>query len=128
MIRSMTGFGRSRMTVDGLDVTVEIRSVNSRFLDCNTKISRAYGYLEDRIKPYLSSRGVTRGKVDVWISIEMLDSGNVEIVLDEGYLRGYLRASRRYFGDERGGKPRPLPCEEARGGRGERLGMREAGA
>ena len=92
MIRSMTGFGRSRMTVDGLDVTVEIRSVNSRFLDCNTKISRAYGYLEDRIKPYLSSRGVTRGKVDVWISVELLDSGNVEIVLDEGYLRGYLDA------------------------------------
>jgi len=92
MIRSMTGFGRARMTVDGLDVTVEIRSVNSRFLDCNTKISRAYGYLEDRIKPYLTSRGVARGKVDVWISIEMLDSGDVEITLDEGYLRGYLKA------------------------------------
>ena len=92
MIRSMTGFGRSRMTVDGLDVTVEIRSVNSRFLDCNVKISRAYGYLEDRIKPYLMSRGVSRGKVDVWISVEMLDSGDVEIVLDEGYLRGYLDA------------------------------------
>ncbi len=92
MIRSMTGFGRARMTVDGLDVTVEIRSVNSRFLDCNTKISRAFGYLEDRIKPYLTSRGVSRGKVDVWISVEMLDSGDVEIVLDEGYLRGYLDA------------------------------------
>ena len=92
MIRSMTGFGRARMTIDGLDVTVEIRSVNSRFLDCNAKISRAYTYLEDRIKPYLTSRGVTRGKVDVWISIEMLDSGDVEIALDEGYLRGYLKA------------------------------------
>ena len=49
MIRSMTGFGRCRKTVGGLDITVEIKSVNSRFLDCNTKISRAYGYLEERV-------------------------------------------------------------------------------
>lgn len=92
MIRSMTGFGRCRMTVDGLDITVEIKSVNSRFLDCNAKISRAYGYLEERIKPYLMQMGVTRGKIDVWIAVEQLDSGNVEIALDEGYLRGYLAA------------------------------------
>ncbi|MBQ8310289.1 MAG: YicC family protein [Clostridia bacterium] len=92
MIRSMTGFGRCRETVDGLDITVEIKSVNSRFLDCTTKISRAYGYLEERIKPYLSSRGVSRGKVDVWISIEVADSLNTEITVDEGYLKGYLDA------------------------------------
>ena len=92
MIRSMTGFGRCRETVDGLDITVEIKSVNSRFLDCNTKISRAYGYLEERVKPYLTSRGVSRGKVDVWISVEVTDSQNTEISLDEGYLKGYLEA------------------------------------
>ena len=92
MIRSMTGFGRCRETVEGLDITVEIKSVNSRFLDCTAKISRAYGYLEERIKPYLMSRGVTRGKVDVWISVEVMDSGSVEITADEGYLKGYLDA------------------------------------
>ena len=92
MIRSMTGFGRSRMAVDGLDITVEIKSVNSRFLDCNTKISRAYGYLEERVKPYLLSKGVARGKVDVWISVEPLGAQETEIALDEGYLRGYLAA------------------------------------
>ena len=92
MIRSMTGFGRCRETVEGLDITVEIKSVNSRFLDCTAKISRAYGYLEERIKPYLMSRGVTRGKVDVWISVEVMDSGSVEITADEGYLQGYLNA------------------------------------
>ena len=92
MIRSMTGFGRYRETVDGLDITVEIKSVNSRFLDCTAKISRAYGYLEERVKPYLMSRGVSRGKVDVWIGVEVMDSGNVEIALDEGYLAGYLDA------------------------------------
>jgi len=92
MIRSMTGFGRCRETVEGLDITVEIKSVNSRFLDCTAKISRAYGYLEERIKPYLMSRGVTRGKVDVWISVEVMDSGSVQITADEGYLQGYLEA------------------------------------
>ena len=92
MIRSMTGFGRCSMPVDGLDITVEVKSVNSRFLDCTAKISRAYGYLEERVKPYLMSRGVTRGKVDVWISVEVMDSGSVEITADEGYLQGYLNA------------------------------------
>ena len=92
MIRSMTGFGRCRDTVEGLDVTVEIKSVNSRYLDCTTKISRSYTYLEERVKPYLQSRGVSRGKVDVYISIEALDAGEVEITLDESYLRSYLAA------------------------------------
>ena len=95
MVRSMTGFGRCRETVDGLDITVEIKSVNSRFLDCNTKISRAYGYLEERVKPYLIGRGISRGKIDIWIGIEVLDSGATEIGLDEGYLRGYLDALYR---------------------------------
>ena len=95
MIRSMTGFGRCRATVDGLDITVEIKSVNSRFFDCSAKISRAYSYLEERLKPYLQSKGVSRGKVDVWIGIEALDSGCVGVALDEGYLRGYLDALYR---------------------------------
>ncbi len=95
MIRSMTGFGRHRETVNGLDVTVEIRSVNSRFLDCNTKISRAYSYLEERVKPYLQQRGVSRGKVDVWIGIEVLDSRDVSLAIDETYLQGYLEVLHR---------------------------------
>lgn len=95
MIRSMTGFGRCRETVDGLDITVEIKSVNSRFFDCSAKISRAYGYLEERIKPYLQSRGISRGKVDVWIGVELLDSEGISIALDEGYLKGYLDALYR---------------------------------
>ncbi len=92
MIRSMTGFGRCRETVDGLDITVEIKSVNSRYMECNAKLTRGYAYLEERIKPYLTSRGISRGKVDVWVGIEVLDAGETEVVLDDGYLRGYLAA------------------------------------
>jgi uncharacterized protein (TIGR00255 family) len=88
----MTGFGRCRATVDGLDITVEIKSVNSRFMECNTKITRGFAYLEERVKPYLTSRGISRGKVDVWIGIEVLDTGNTEVTVDDGYLRGYLAA------------------------------------
>ena len=95
MIRSMTGFGRCRETVEGLDITVEIKSVNSRFFDCSTKISRAYSYLEERVKPYLQAKGVSRGKVDVWIGVEVLDSQSVEIEIDESYLGGYLDALYR---------------------------------
>ena len=53
MIRSMTAFGRARATVDGKDITVEIKSVNNRFFDCSAKLPRAYSYLEERIKQYL---------------------------------------------------------------------------
>jgi len=95
MIRSMTGFGRHRETVNGLDITVEIRSVNSRYLDCNAKISRAYSYLEERVKPYLQQRGVSRGKVDVWIGIEVLDSRDISLAIDETYLQGYLDVLHR---------------------------------
>ena len=92
MIRSMTGFGRCREVVDGLDVTAEIKSVNNRFFDCSVRLPRAFGYLEERIKPYLQGRGVSRGKVDVWISIEMLESVDAEITLDESYISHYLEA------------------------------------
>lgn len=95
MIRSMTGFGRCRATVNGKEITVEIKSVNSRFFDCSVKISRAVAYLEERIKPYLQSRGVSRGKVDVWIGVENVESEGVRVEIDDGYLKGYLSALER---------------------------------
>lgn len=94
MIRSMTGFGRCRDTVDGRDITVEIRSVNSRFLDCSVRISRSVSYLEERVKPYLQARGLTRGKVDVSITLEPVGA-DTEPVLDDGRVRAYLSALRQ---------------------------------
>ena len=94
MIRSMTGFGRCRDTVDGRDVTVEIRSVNNRYLDCSVHISRRMAYLEDRVKPYLQQKGISRGKVDVRITAE--DSGGEALKeLDPERVRDYLRSLRR---------------------------------
>jgi len=99
MIRSMTGFGRCREEVSGRDITVEIKSVNSRYLDCSVKISRTVGYLEERIKPYLQARGIARGKVDVWIGVENVDSEGVHVELDDAYLKGYLSALKQLRDD-----------------------------
>lgn len=91
-MKSMTAFGRAKQTIDGRDVTVEIRSVNSRYFDCSVKISKAFSFLEDKIKPYLQSRGISRGKVDVFIGVEVIDADGVAITLDRSYLNPYLNA------------------------------------
>ena len=94
MIKSMTSFGRARETVGGKDITVEIKSVNNRFFDCSVKLPRAFSFLEEKIKPYLQSRSVSRGKVDVFISIDVIDTPDVEISIDEGYAAAYISALR----------------------------------
>jgi len=91
-MKSMTAFGRAKETVNGRDITVEIRSVNSRYFDCTVKISRVFSFLEERIKPYLQASGISRGKVDIYIGVEVVDADGVEISLDPSYLNPYLRA------------------------------------
>ena len=94
MIRSMTAFGRARRTVGGKDITVEIKSVNNRFFDCSVKLPRSFSFLEEKIKPHLQSRSVARGKVDVFIGIDVIDSPIPEISIDEGYTEAYINALR----------------------------------
>ena len=94
MIKSMTSFGRSRKTVGGKDITVEIRSVNNRFFDCSVKIPRSFSFLEEKIKPYLQANSLSRGKVDVFVGIDVVDSPIPEISIDEGYAEAYVRALR----------------------------------
>ena len=95
MIRSMTAFGRARETVGGKDITVELRSVNNRFFDCSVKLPRSFSYLEERIKPYLQAASISRGKVDVFIGIDVIDSPDTQIMLDEGYAAAYLAALKQ---------------------------------
>lgn len=95
MIRSMTAFGRSRRTVGGKDITVEMRSVNNRFFDCSVKLPRSFSFLEERVKPHLLSAGITRGKVDVFIGIEVIDTPDINIDVDEGYAKAYVDALSR---------------------------------
>ena len=84
MIRSMNAFGRHRALTErgDRDITAEIKSVNNRFLDCSVKLPRSYGYLEEKVKSYVSERGITRGKVDVYIGIDVIEETGVEVSLD----------------------------------------------
>jgi len=93
MIYSMTAFGRGALRTDERDITVEIRSVNNRFLDCTVKLPRTYSFLEERVKSYITSRGITRGKVEVYVGIENLSAvGNAKITLDTEYTAAYIAA------------------------------------
>ena len=100
-MRSMTGFGRAEAVFDGGSVTVELRSVNSRFLDCGVRIPRALGALEPRVKPYLQSRGILRGKVEVTVSVDLIGEQEGALALDRRAAEEYiaaLRALRDEFG------------------------------
>lgn len=94
MLRSMTAFGRARkMSSDNaLDITAEIKSVNSRYLDCSVRISRMYGFLEEKVKAYLAEAGITRGKVEVYIGVDVLEQRGVEVMLDTEAAKSYIAA------------------------------------
>lgn len=95
MMKSMTAFGRAKETVEGREITAELKSVNSRFFDCSVKLSRTFSPLEDRIKPYLQSKGLSRGKLDVYIGVEVLESEGVEVSVDNTLAGEYVEALRR---------------------------------
>ena len=94
MIRSMTAFGRAKREGEIKDVTVEIKSVNSRFFDCSVKIPRAYSFLEERIKAYVQTHAVSRAKVDVYVSVDEHTSGIGSVGIDEAFAESYISALR----------------------------------
>lgn len=99
MIKSMTGYGRSRMTVNGRDITVEMKSVNNRYFECNVKLPRSYTYLEEKVKAYIQACGISRGKIDVFITVDMPEGEGVIISLDEAYTSSYLQALKKLVDD-----------------------------
>jgi len=88
----MTAYGRAETECAGKRVTAELKSVNSRYFDCSVKMPRLYGFLEERVKGYIQSHGVSRGKVDVYIGVEVLESSGTEVALDGAYLKSYLNS------------------------------------
>lgn len=92
MLKSMTAFGRDRQNVGGKDITVEIKSVNNRYFDCSVKLPHVYSPLEQRIKPYLQEKGISRGKVDVGIFVEFGEATDSEISVNTEYAAKYISA------------------------------------
>ena len=90
----MTGYGRAVETVNGREFTVELRSVNNRYLNCSVRLPRLLSFAEDAVKQVVKA-SVSRGKVDVFISLRSEAEGDVQVNLNRGVLEGYLSAMRQ---------------------------------
>ena len=95
LIRSMTGYGRFQMQSEGRDILVEIKSVNSRYLEQNVRVGRNYTYLEEELKALLKTK-VSRGKVEISVTINPLEGRKADIKVNEAIVRGYLEAMKAY--------------------------------
>jgi uncharacterized protein (TIGR00255 family) len=90
----MTGYGRSVMTLGGREFTVELRSVNNRYLDCSVRLPRLVSFAEDAVKQAVKA-SVSRGKVDVFISLRSEGAEDAKVELNTVALEGYLKAMGR---------------------------------
>ncbi|MCR5843656.1 MAG: YicC family protein [Oscillospiraceae bacterium] len=91
MIKSMTGYGSAKGTVEGLQITVELKSVNNRYLDTSVRLPRSFLFAEDAVKSAVQKH-ISRGKVDVFISVDSTEAGEMTVKVNEALLRGYLEA------------------------------------
>ena len=98
LIKSMTGYGRAVETVGGREFTVEIRSVNNRYLDCSVRLPRLLSFAEDSVKQAVK-QSVSRGKVDVFISVRSEGGEEINVTLNRSVLEGYLAAMRQMVTD-----------------------------
>jgi len=89
----MTGFGREQRVTDGREITVEIRSVNHRYHEFFAKTPRQYGYLEEKLKTLVSGQ-ISRGKVEVSVTIHNLSGREVDVTINRDVVESYLTALR----------------------------------
>ncbi len=94
MIKSMTGYGRAVETVNGREFTVEVRSVNNRYLDCSVRLPRILSFGEETVKQAVKN-AVSRGKVDVYITVRSEGGDEVQVTLNKAVLESYLEAMRQ---------------------------------
>ncbi len=95
MIKSMTGYGRAKQEQGGKNILVELKSVNNRYLDLTVKLPKLFGFLEEKIKSYIASRGISRGKVEIYVGIEILEEVGITVDLDRAYAKSYIDALKR---------------------------------
>ena len=93
MIKSMTGYGSAKGTVEGLEITVELKSVNNRYLDTSVRLPRSFLFAEEAIKAAVQSH-ISRGKVDVFVSVDTSAAGDMTVKVNEPLLKGYIEAIR----------------------------------
>ncbi|MCH5299044.1 MAG: YicC family protein [Ruminococcus sp.] len=91
MINSMTGFGRFEGQINGRTITLEIKSVNHRYMEFSCRVTRGYAFLEDKLKTYISQR-VSRGKIDMFVSITEPEDTPTDVVINHNLAAGYINA------------------------------------
>ena len=98
MVKSMTGYGRAVETVNGREFTVELRSVNNRYLDCSVKLPRSLSFAEETVKQAVKNT-ISRGKVDVFITVHSDGAPDVKVTLNAAMVEGYLAAMKQMVED-----------------------------
>ena len=93
MIKSMTGYGRAESDAEGRGILVEIKSVNHRYFEFSSRTTRGYNFLDEKLKSYVQSK-VSRGKVDVFVTIEALEDAAAEVKINHSLADGYVKALR----------------------------------
>lgn len=93
MIKSMTGYGRCERIIGTKKITAELKSVNHRFSDYNIKVPRQYGFLEDRVRQFISKE-VARGKIDVYVSIESCGEADKTVTVNKELAGNYVEILR----------------------------------
>ena len=93
MIKSMTGYGSAKGTVEGLEIRVELKSVNNRYLDSSVRLPRSFLFAEEMVKT-LVQKHISRGKVDVFVNVDSSAAGDMAVKVNEGLLKGYVEAIR----------------------------------
>ena len=91
MIRSMTGYGRAQAEIDSLNITVELKSVNSRYFEFSSRVYKNYSFIEDKLKSHVRSL-ISRGKVECNVQIDATESDDTLVILNESLAQGYVEA------------------------------------
>ena len=91
MIKSMTGYGSAKGTAEGLEISVELKSVNNRYLDTSVRLPRSFLFAEDAVKSSVQSH-ISRGKVDVFVTVDSSSADNMTVKVNEPLLKGYIEA------------------------------------
>ncbi len=91
MIKSMTGYGRASDQIEGMNITVEIKSVNHRFFEFAARMPRAYGFLEEKLKSYFQQH-IARGKIDCFLQLEELETADAVVQINHSLAAGYVAA------------------------------------
>ncbi len=89
----MTGYGRSQKILNGRDILVEIRSVNHRYYEYSSRVPRTFSYIDEKLKGLLKT-GISRGKVEVAVTINNIEGKDSEIAINKGVAEGYVNALR----------------------------------